>query len=106
MEEPLNPYTVLFQLAAWNDPNFLGGKQEDTLLTMEVNRLRWGDVPAPFGDRGAFATGYVMGREGMGRDPALKQGDNHAYDVGYEMGVGVAVTGTRPDWDPHRFIGN
>jgi hypothetical protein len=105
-EKTVNPYAVLFHLAARNDPNFLGGKKQDTLLTMEVNRLRWGEVPAPFGDRGSFATGYVMGREGMGRDPSLREGDNCAYDAGYEMGVEVSVTGTRPDWDFHRFTAN
>lgn len=101
----LNPYSVLFHLAAKSDPNFLNGDPKDTLITMEVNRLRWGEVPAPFGDRGSFATGYVMGRERMGRDPELPEGANLAYDEGYEEGV-RAVLGERPEWDPYEFIGN
>lgn len=101
----MNPYTVLFHLAAKTDPNFLNGPWKDTLLTMEVNRLRWEKVPAPFGDRGSFAAGYVMGREKMGRDPEIPEGTNPAYDAGYEEGV-RALRGNRPEWDAYEFIGN
>lgn len=106
MEGPMNPFAVLFHIAAKNDPSFLRGRKEDTLLTLEVNRLCWGDVPAPFGDRASFATGYVMGREGMDRDSAIPEGQNPAYDAGYEEGVGVSLTGNRPEWDNRQFIAN
>lgn len=102
----MNSYYLLFHIAAKSDPEFLGGDWRDTLLTMEVNRLRWDEVPSPYGDRGSFATGYVMGREGMGRDPSLPTGENRSYDEGYERGVRAGVRGERPGWDPYRFTAN
>jgi hypothetical protein len=102
----MNPFAMLFHIAAKNDPSFLNGDGKDTLLTMAVNRLHWGSVPAPFGDRESFATGYLMARERMGRDPELPEGRNHAYDEGYELGEVVARTGRSPEWDTYQFTEN
>lgn len=102
----MNSYMILFHLAAKCDPEFLEGDSNDTLLTMEVNRLRWDEVPSPYGDRSSFATGYVMGREKMGRDPSLPKGQNPAYDEGFAAGIEVLSTGEKPDWDAYRFTGN
>ncbi len=95
----MNAYTLLFHLAAKTDPTFLGGDASDTLVTMEANKLRWNEVPDPFGDKVSFATGYVMGREGMSRDASLDLGENMDYDVGYEVGQRVLRDGIRPRWD-------
>ena len=106
MEEPVNVYTLLFHLAAKTDPTFLGGDALDTLVTMEANKLRWNEVPDPFGDRVSFATGYVMGREGMDRDTRLGLGENMDYDMGYEAGQRVLQGETRPRWDRYGFTAN
>lgn len=95
----MNPYTLLFHLAAKTDPTFLGGDASDTLITMEANKLRWDEVPDPFGDRASFATGYIMGREGLERDALLVLGENRDYDVGYEVGQRVLQGENRPGWD-------
>ncbi len=102
----MNSYALLFYIAAKTDPTFLGGDDEDTLITMEANRLRWDDVPEPYGDKTSFATGYIMGREGMSRDKNLRVGQNLDYDVGYEVGHRVSLGDSRPDWDRYGFVAN
>lgn len=93
----MDSFTFLFQLAAITDPSFLGDDDTATILTMEANRLRWPDIPGK--DKPAFATGYIMGREKMGRDPHLPEGENFDYDLGYERGVAVRKGAPRPEWD-------
>ena len=95
----MDPYLILFQLAALRDPSFLGDDDTSTILTMEANRLRWPRVPSPCGDKAAFATGYIMGREKMGRDPHLPVGKSVDYDLGYERGVEVWRGAPKPEWD-------
>lgn len=95
----MDSFTMLFHLAAFMDPTFLGDDDMGTLLTMEANRLVWPQVPGPCGDKTAFATGYVMGRERMGRDPYLPAGENLDYDLGYERGEAVRQGAPRPPWD-------
>lgn len=95
----MNHFTLLFHLAAKTDPTFLGSDDMATLITMEANRLRWPRVPGPCGDKVSFATGYVMGREGVGRDPLLPEGENMDYDLGFECGTGVRCGAPRPPWD-------
>jgi hypothetical protein len=96
----MDAFTILFHLAATKDQSFLGSDEESTLLVMETNRLRWSYVPDPCGDKAAFATGYVMGREGLGRDPQMPEGQNRDYDLGYDRGVGVRSGSPLPKWDP------
>jgi hypothetical protein len=95
----MNAFTILFHLAAIADPTFLGGADDDMLLTMEANKLLWPLVPEPGGDKTSFATGYVMGRERMDRDPNLPEGLNLDYDLGYERGLKVTGGSPRPQWD-------
>ena len=102
----MNAYTLMFYIAAKTDPTFLGGSAEETLITMEANKLRWEGVPDPFGDKVSFATGYVMGREGMSRDSRLCLGENMDYDVGYEVGLKVLSGSHRPEWDCYGFVAN
>lgn len=95
----MDTFSLLFQLAVRNDPSFLSGDSVSTLLTMETNRLQWDRVPGPCGDKVSFATGYVMGREGIPRDPP-SQGENHDYEFGYDRGSRVREgVSPRPDWD-------
>lgn len=95
----MNQFTLLFHLAAKTDPTFLCGDDTSTLITMEANRLHWTRVPSPCGDKISFATGYVMGREGVGRDPLLPEGENMDYDLGFECGSGVRDGAPCPPWD-------
>ena len=96
----MDPYLFLFHLAAKSDPSFLGSNDDQsTIITMEANRLKWDYVPDPCGDRVSFATGYVMGRENLGRDPRLPEGLNPDYDLGYGCGVGVKEGAPVPKWD-------
>jgi len=95
----MNSFQLLFHLATLHDPNFQTDDQS-FLLALEANRLCWDSVPMPHGDRVAFATGYVMGRENMGRDQTLPLGHSVDYDIGYECGQRVLRGGQRrPDWD-------
>jgi hypothetical protein len=95
----MDVFKLLFHLAAVTDPEFLGTDDRTALITMEANRLRWAYVPDPHGDKLAFATGYVMGREGLGRDPSLREGSDLDYDLGFEHGVRVRDGKPRPRWD-------
>lgn len=95
----MNSYTLLFHLASLGTP-FLDQDDASVILTLETNRLRWRHLPYVHGDKVSFATGYVMGREEMDRDPRLTQGQNPGYDLGYECGVRV-IRGEAPTpaWD-------
>lgn len=94
----MDPYALLFHLAVLNDVSFLSGDATDTILTMEANRLEWDHVPGPCGDKVSFATGYIMGREGMPRDPQTTK--NQDYEFGYDRGDRVRQgVSPRPDWD-------
>jgi len=99
--DTMDTFTILFQLAVLNDPAFMGGDPTSTILTMEANRLQWDHVPEPRGDKVSFATGYIMGREGMPRDAATpEEGENPDYELGYDRGVRVRDgLSPRPDWD-------
>ena len=92
--------SFLFHLAVKTNPSFFDAGDDDTaLLTVEANRLRWDRVPAPRGDRVAFATGYIMGREKLERDSENRVGQNEDFDLGYECGAGVSEGKHRPPWD-------
>ncbi len=96
----MDTFSILFQLAVSNDPSFMEGDTTATILTMEANRLHWDHVPGPCGDKVSFATGYIMGREGMPRDPATPEGENQDYEFGYDRGARVREgVSPRPDWD-------
>jgi hypothetical protein len=91
----MDTFSLLFHLASISDPDFLGGDDQTALITIEANRLHWAHLP-DFDDKIAFAAGYVMGREGMLRDP---RSTSHAYDVGFEYGSSVQSGRSRPYWD-------
>jgi hypothetical protein len=96
----MDVYGILFHLAAVRDGSFLKEDDQTTLLTMEANRIELDDVPDLYGDKLAFAKGYVMGREGMGRDPKLPEGTDRDYDLGYDRGRRVRKGRRRtPHWD-------
>lgn len=96
----MNVYGILFHLAAVRDRSFITEDDQTTLLTMEANRIELDFVPDLYGDKLAFAKGYVMGREGMDRDPCLPEGSDRDYDLGYEHGKRVQKGRKRtPHWD-------
>jgi hypothetical protein len=96
----MDTFAFLFHLTALNDPTFLGSDDTNTILTMEANRLRWDSIPDLGVDKVTFATGYVMGREGMAPDPRISHMEKHDYEVGYSRGSKVREgVLPRPDWD-------
>ena len=96
----MDTFSFLFHLAASNDPSFMQGDNTETLLTVETNRLQWEHVPDPCGDKVAFATGYIMGREGLPREEECPQGANFDFDIGYDRGERVREGASpRPEWD-------
>jgi len=101
----MDTFSLLFHIAVINDPQFIGGDPTSTLITMEANRLHWDLVPEPCGDKVSFATGYIMGREGLPRDPSTPD-ENRDYEFGYVRGVHVREgLSPRPDWD-HESVPN
>lgn len=95
----MNTFSILFHLAATTDPEFMSGDPTNTYLTMEANRLNWDRVPCPDNEKASFATGYIMGREGMDPHPTDIVDPN--YKCGYNQGVLVFEGAMpRPGWDP------
>jgi hypothetical protein len=94
----MNTYRFLFHWAAVGEDSFLGEDDATAFLTMETNRIELAEVPDLYGDKLAFAKGYVMGREGMRRDPGLPEGYARDYDLGFERGH---LTRNNPKQKPH-----
>lgn len=95
----MDTYGILFYIAVKTDPSFMGSCDQSVLLTMKTNRLDWGDIPNLYGNQQSFAVGYVMGRDGMGRDPRLRDNEDRDYDMGFEYGCRVRQGKRRPYWD-------
>lgn len=94
----MDSFSILFQITAMTDPQFLTGDPTDTYLTMAANRLNWDKVPCAEDKKVAFATGYIMGREGM--DPHPEDTKDPNYNTGYNQGVRVSEGSMpRPGWD-------
>ena len=98
----MNLFNFLFHLNVVNHPDYLtSNDDQDILLTLEANRLCWDYLPEEHPNKVAYATGYLMAREALGRDLAAPVGANPSYDRGYERGQ-LVIQGAQPQpiWDP------